>query len=216
MLEKCCLCGKEEVVFYKRMLSESMSEYNLCSECASVKATLEAKSQGANIRDRQISKSERYIKDKLDENRYIEPKVKKYFEQFISAITVDMEKEKQKQQEIENRFAELENSILLTTGYDFQGYKIVNYINIVSSEYVIGTGIFSEFTASVTDTFGLKSSSFSNKISEAKQNVLDDMKKKTILQDGNAIIGIDFDITTFNNNMIAVLGTGTCVKIERM
>lgn len=86
----------------------------------------------------------------------------------------------------------------------------------MSSEYVIGTGIFSEFTASVTDTFGLKSSSFSNKISETKQNVLDDMKKKTMLQEGNAIIGIDFDITTFNNNMIAVLGTGTCVKIERM
>lgn len=37
-----------------------------------------------------------------------------------------------------------------------------------------------------------------------------------MLQEGNAIIGIDFDITTFNNNMIAVLGTGTCVKIERM
>lgn len=80
MLEKCCLCGKEEVVFYKRMLSESMSEYSLRSECASVKATLDAKFQGANIRDRQISKSEQYIKAKLDENRYIEPKVKKYFE----------------------------------------------------------------------------------------------------------------------------------------
>ena len=37
MLEKCCLCGKEEVVFYKRMFSESMSEYSLSSECASVK-----------------------------------------------------------------------------------------------------------------------------------------------------------------------------------
>ena len=57
-----------------------MSEYSLCSECASVKATLDAKFQGANIRDRQISKSEQYIKAKLDENRYIEPKVKKYFE----------------------------------------------------------------------------------------------------------------------------------------
>lgn len=57
MAVKCCLCGKEEA-FYKRTLSESMSEYSLCSECGSAKATLEAKSQGANIRDKQISKSD--------------------------------------------------------------------------------------------------------------------------------------------------------------
>ena len=37
-------------------------------------------------------KSEQYIKSKLDGNRYIESEVKKYSRQFISAITVNMER----------------------------------------------------------------------------------------------------------------------------
>jgi uncharacterized protein YbjQ (UPF0145 family) len=214
MIIKCCLCGKEEKSFYNRPLDKEMPEYSLCTSCSSMKATIEARSKGANIRDKQIDKSKQYIIMHLNQNAYIETDVRKYFEQFISTVTTDIEKEIQMQHEIENRFSELQESILLTTGYDFQGYKIVDYINIISSEYVIGTGILSEFTSSVTDTFGMKSSSFSNKISEAKQNVLDDMKKKTIIQNGNAIIGINFQIATFSNNMIAIMGTGTCVKIK--
>ena len=214
MIIKCCLCGKEEKSFYNRTLDKTMPEYSLCTSCASIKATIDAKINGANIREKQIDKSKQHIITQLNQNENIEPEVRNYFEQFISKITTDIEKEIQMQHEIENQFSELQESILLTTVYDFQGYKIIDYINIISSEYVIGTGIFSEFTSGITDTFGMKSSSFSNKISEAKQNVLNDMKKKTIMQNGNAIIGIDFQIATFSNNMIAIMGTGTCVKIK--
>lgn len=219
---KCCLCGKEEIAFSKRLLSEDMPNYSLCNECANIKATLNAKAQGVDIRSKEIDKCKQYIVTKMEQNRNMDLEVKNYFDHYISDIMCEIEeideaniRQRKKEQEIEDNFSNLQNFVLLTTGYDFQGYKIVDYISIVSSECVIGTGILSEFTASITDTFGAKSSSFSNKISEAKQNVLDNMKKKTILQDGNAIIGVDFDITTFNNNMIAVLGTGTCVRIEK-
>ena len=40
------------------------------------------------------------------------------------------------------------------------------------------------------------------------------MKSETVEVGGNALIGIDFDILTFNNNMIAVSGNGTAVYIE--
>ena len=34
--------------------------------------------------------------------------------------------------------------------------------------------------------------------------------------DANAIIGIDFDITTFSNNMIGVSANGTAVVVEKI
>lgn len=106
-------------------------------------------------------------------------------------------------------------SHLLTSGYNFEGYKIISYNGIVSGEVVMGTGFLSEFSASLDDFLGSTSEAFSDKIVKAKEISLSKMITASCARGGNAIIGVDFDYTTFANNMIAVSANGTSVVIEK-
>lgn len=44
-----------------------------------------------------------------------------------------------------------EDDMLITTGYNFEGYVITQYIDVISASVVLGTGIFSSFGAAVAD-----------------------------------------------------------------
>lgn len=106
------------------------------------------------------------------------------------------------------------DNYMLTTGYDFIGYKIKKYIGIVSGQIVLGTGFLSEFTASFSDFFGVQSEKFATKLEQAKQAALEKMVVKSDVKGGNAIIGVDFDYITFHGNMIGVIANGTSVVVE--
>lgn len=104
---------------------------------------------------------------------------------------------------------------MLTSGYNFEGYKITSYNGIISGEIVIGTGFLSEITASINDFTGSTSEEFSSKMTKAKDMATTKMIKQSIRKGGNAIIGITFNYTPFGNNMIGVSANGTCVNIEK-
>ena len=105
---------------------------------------------------------------------------------------------------------------LLTSGYNFEGYKITKYLDLVHGEIVLGTGFYSELSASISDIFGISSKAFEGKISQAKRLAQEQMIVNALAINANAIIGIDFDITTFSNNMIGVSVNGTAVVVEEI
>lgn len=106
------------------------------------------------------------------------------------------------------------DSHMLTTGYDFQGYKIEKYIGLVSGECVIGTGIIADLFSDFSDISGTKSKTFSNKMKEIKNSAIKEMVEDSIRIGGNAIIGITCDHITFSGkNMIGISVNGTSVKI---
>lgn len=105
---------------------------------------------------------------------------------------------------------------MLTSGYNFESYRITSYNGIVSGEVVLGTGFLSEFSASINDFFGSTSEEFSVKMKLTKDIATSKMIDASIVKGGNAIIGVDFDYTTFGNNMIAVSANGTSVVIEKL
>ena len=107
-------------------------------------------------------------------------------------------------------------SQMLTTGYDFSGYKIVGYVGVISGEVVLGTGFLSEFSASFSDLFGAESGAFADKLETAKDASIKKLTLKSAEKGGNAIIGVDFDYITFASNMIGVVANGTSVVIERL
>ena len=134
---------------------------------------------------------------------------------------IKLEIENKKQEEYNRslaveKFKKNVDSFMLTSGYDFEGYKITKYYKVISASTVLGTGMFSELFASISDTFGVTSNAFEVKMDQAK----DMAQKKLILAacqyDANAIIGIDFDYLTIGNNMIAVSANGTVVRIEKL
>lgn len=106
-------------------------------------------------------------------------------------------------------------TLKITTGYDFDGYRIIEYKGVISGETVIGTGLISEFLASTSDLLGMYSDSFSKKMRAVKENALTQLRMRASLIGANAVIGIDFDYINFSGNMIGVSANGTAVVIEK-
>ena len=102
-----------------------------------------------------------------------------------------------------------------TTGYNFEGFQIKEYKDIVSGEVVLGTGFLSEIGADIKDLFGENAKGFEGKIAQAKTEALYSIKEKALRLGANALIGIDFDIMTIGANMIVVSANGTAVFIQR-
>lgn len=107
------------------------------------------------------------------------------------------------------------SSYLMTTGYSFEGYSIKQYLGVVSDSVVQGTGWLSELSADFNDFFGTESNTFSNKMDECRNIALKKMCSKANELGANAVIGISFETTTFRNNMIGVIATGTAVLVEK-
>ena len=78
------------------------------------------------------------------------------------------------------------------------------------------TGHFSDIDASISDLFGAEASEYSEKLRAAKQAVLKIMVKNSTDLDGNAIIGISYELMAFSINMMGVSVTGTSVKIDKL
>lgn len=104
----------------------------------------------------------------------------------------------------------------LTTGYNFEGYNITNYLGLVSGEIVMGTGFLADLKASLSDLFGTKSKAYSDKLKDAKKAALNNMIIESINNEGDAIIGISYEYITFSGNMIGISVNGTSVKIEKV
>ena len=104
--------------------------------------------------------------------------------------------------------------VMQTTGYHFEGYRIKEYIKVISAEVVMGTGFLPEVSASFSDFFGNTSLSFEQKIESVRDAVTEKLVLKALKENTNAIIGIDYDYAMFNANMIGVIASGTCVTLE--
>lgn len=136
----------------------------------------------------------------------------KAFNEEQNKLREEQKKESDRQkQEIQKQCAEH----LLTTGYDFKGYTITKYHGLVSGECVVGSGLISYLEASITNTFGIETTGYSEKMKIAKQLALDEMIKQSVSMGGNSIIGISYSISNLLSNMIGISVDGTSVTTER-
>ena len=134
----------------------------------------------------------------------------------LVAKTNESKERAERIQHIENNFADLEKSFMVTTGYEFEGYRITAYRGIASGDIVLGTGFLSEFVASWSDAFGTTSNTFAGKMKTAKDNALKELISNAMIEGANAAIGVTFNYTMFNNNMLGVSANGTAVVIEEI
>lgn len=107
------------------------------------------------------------------------------------------------------------DEFIITTTNNVEGYDIVKYCGVYSGEEVIGTGLFSDVGAGVSDLLGTKSTSYSSKLGQAKKNAVNDLVKICIMQGANAVVGVDIDIMTVGSNMFVACANGTAVQIKK-
>ena len=107
-----------------------------------------------------------------------------------------------------------ESQIILTTTNEIQGREIDKYLGIVSGESVLGTGVFSEVFASISDLIGAESSVFGEKLKEAKKSAVLYVKNEASKLGADAIVGADIEVGVTANNMFIVSVSGTAVKLK--
>jgi len=103
-------------------------------------------------------------------------------------------------------------SMLITTTESIEKGKITKYLDVISSNVVIGVNVLSEFVASFTDFFGGKSGTYKRKLDGIFSDSLSNLSKKAKKLEANAIVGLRLDYEELSSNgksMIMVYAMGT-------
>ena len=66
----------------------------------------------------------------------------------------------------------MNKKMLMTSGYNFEGYTITEYLGVFSGECALGTGFLSSLGAGISDFLGTNSKMYSNKLKEAKEELI--------------------------------------------
>lgn len=107
----------------------------------------------------------------------------------------------------------------LTTGYDFQGYYITEYIDVFFDEILVGIGFGKGIMSQLDNLFSSLSGGEATEMIEKLNSVKGELRKRVIAKaeraGANALIGIDFESSKLGD-LLMVSMTATAVKIEKI
>ena len=191
-MANCTFCGKK-IGAFESVYRKYDGDTGVCKECNQIFATQIAPQvqqmmdRGENEEDVIFSITNQFAGNEIQQTFLVEYLKKNWFK-------FNREEQLRKQeQEYAKIIYQNRNYIKVTTGYNFEGYRITSYNGVISGETVIGTGPFSELSASVSDFLGMHSEAFSSKMRDIKENAIDQLRIRAACLEANAIIGIDFD-----------------------
>lgn len=108
--------------------------------------------------------------------------------------------------------------MIITTTNNIEGYSIRRYLGVVNANVVIGTNLFSDLAASLTDVFGGRSESYKNKLTLIYDEVMKELSGKAESYHADAIVGlhVDFDeVSGGGKSMFMVSASGTAITLEK-
>lgn len=104
--------------------------------------------------------------------------------------------------------------MLVSTTNNIEGKTIQTYHGIVTGEAILGANIVRDLFASITDVIGGRSSAYENKLAEAREIAIEEMKERAMKLGANAVIGVDLDFETIREGMLICVATGTAVTYK--
>ena len=205
----CAVCGEKKSGFSMpyQIFGKDGREYPARIACSKIYDALGSKDCG------ELERAQADLQEKLRANPQMELSLRDLLQKRLLASRERLQQIGERQK-VRDNLATLQKTMPQTTGYSFEGYRIEAYCGVVCAEVVMGTGFFSEWSASVSDLFGEHSNAFESKLEEARRAAMRRLVEKTALAGGNALIGIDFDYVNFVGNLMGVIASGTAVKIE--
>lgn len=214
----CCICGKKQSALFGGFpLSDDATELRICAQCYSKKTEMLVSVD-----------SDKYTQARNEFVGMLQPSVsqeiREAFENMLKPIDErhqkwenDMRAAREKEEEeqkLEYQKRILLDNMIMTTSYNIEGYHITKYIKVISGESVMGTGFLSEFSAGISDFFGVENETFAKKLETAKESAGTKIAEKAVELGADAVIGVSYSYTMFSDNMIGVIVTGTAVKIS--
>jgi uncharacterized protein YbjQ (UPF0145 family) len=104
---------------------------------------------------------------------------------------------------------------LVTTGLEFQGYKITKYLGLVRGITVRSRSIVGTFGGMLQTLGGGNITLFTELCEESRGEAYDLLMAHAKERGANAVIGMRYDATELMSGVTEVLAYGTAVVVER-
>ncbi|MCM3339315.1 heavy metal-binding domain-containing protein [Paenibacillus sp. MER TA 81-3] len=104
--------------------------------------------------------------------------------------------------------------MIITTTSTIQGKEIVDYIDVVAGEAIMGANVVRDILASVRDIVGGRAGAYESKLKEARDIAMEEMKSLAKQKGANAVVGIDVDYEVVREGMLMVAVSGTAVVVR--
>ncbi|MBQ6695571.1 MAG: heavy metal-binding domain-containing protein [Lachnospiraceae bacterium] len=200
----CCICGKKLGRNVEgHAFSAKYNQLRLCNTCHTNQENLRVNTEG-NIEV--IQKSKEYFEDYLY-MKLVAASAREPLQQLLQGT------EEAIRESLRYRYKN--KSIPATTGNGFEGYRMTDYKGVISGEVVLNVNALTELAGQISDISGKTNSIVEQKISDAKEEALENLKQKAVLEGGNAVLGVSFCITNLLDNMLLVSANGTAVVVEK-
>ena len=92
-------------------------------------------------------------------------------------------------------------NMLITSGYDFEGYIITDYLGLCSGEAALGTGFLSSFGANLADFLGTNSSLYEDKLTDARDIALKNLVSHAQSFGADGIIAVQIEYAVFSSDI---------------
>ncbi|HKW77841.1 MAG TPA: YbjQ family protein [Candidatus Limnocylindria bacterium] len=103
---------------------------------------------------------------------------------------------------------------LITTGFDFEGYKITKYLGLVRGITVRSRSIVGTLGGALQTLAGGNITLFTELCEESRQEAYDLLIDHAKKAGANAVIGVRYDATEMMSGVTEVLAYGTAVVVE--
>jgi uncharacterized protein YbjQ (UPF0145 family) len=104
---------------------------------------------------------------------------------------------------------------MVTTGFDFVGYRIVKYLGVVRGITVRSRSVIGNIAGSIQSVFGGNITIYTELCEHARKDAFDLMIQHAQQVGANAIIGVRYDANDVMEGITEVLAYGTAVVVEK-
>lgn len=105
--------------------------------------------------------------------------------------------------------------IMLTSGQNFEGYDIVEYLGFVNVQSVLSSNIIKGLAAGMSEMSDSESEKLTSKLEQANETALERLQKAAAKKKADAVIGVELNYTQFANYSVGAIASGTAVKLVK-
>ncbi len=105
--------------------------------------------------------------------------------------------------------------IMLTSGNNFEGYDIVEYLGFVNGQIALSSNFFKDLSSNLADLNTQESTAFTNKLVNSSENAIENLIKAAEEKGANALIGVGLNYTNFSAGSVGTVASGTAVVIKK-
>ncbi|MBE6891905.1 MAG: YbjQ family protein [Ruminococcaceae bacterium] len=203
----CCVCGDKLNLLDGSLFPGEMFHMT-CKKCTDILGKIE------QAKDFSYDRNEYYELEADLNSRYNladhEANFAKIYGDYLKNCRDELKKRLATEEELSAEVVYPEDSFMRTSGQNFEGYRIVKYIDIVSAETILSNVFYNNLFSDPNE--------LSEHLKEAREEAMRKFISLCVEKGANAAIGVDFNYVSFSthNSSFAVIAHGTAVKIEEL